>query len=411
MKKIILASLLMSILLLANIALAASTEPLIQATFSANPATATPGNDGYIQMTLKNAGTAAASRIKISFVSMDSNIVSSGTWIGDLSPLGAGDSVTSLFKFTVSDKAPSGLYPVTFYIDYGADSTSRTINPNAIITVQSPAALEVISIRPSSLNAGENASLVLELANIGKDAINNIRLTWQASSDLILPLGSDNRIFIPAINAGQTISVLTNVVVSPSIAPNLYSLSIKMEYYDRTGMKQNITSTAGIMVGGLTDFDVSTQDSTATSATFAIANKGANTAYSVIAKIPEQENFRTTGASAIILGNLNAGDYTLAIFQVMPRSNVSAGRGRDINLEISYTDALGIRRTVQKEVTLSSFGAVSNAPGTITGGGMVRTMGNSSQTQGNNSLAYIGIGAAGIIAIVAFFKFRKREKK
>ena len=100
-----------------------------------------------------------------------------------------------------------------------------------------------------------------------------------------------------------------------------------------------------------TDFDLVVQDSSSSGTSIGIANIGENTANSLIAKIPEQPNFRVTGTTnGQILGNLNAGDYTLATFQVTqtnPRNNT-------LEIELDYTDAIGIRRTIIKDVTIGA---------------------------------------------------------
>jgi len=409
---------LMSVYML-SLTSAAATEPLVQATFSTNPTVIAPGNDGYIQLTLKNAGTATASRIKISRISFDSDIILSGDWISELSPLGAGDSVTSLFKFKVSEAASSGLHTLTFYIDYGVDSTSRTINPNAIVNVQSPSSLELTSINPSSLRPGEKTNMTFTIANKGSSSISNIVFTWTSSGNTILPLGSDNRVIIPLIGANSYYDIQTKVSVSPSATSGVYPLSISIQYTDKSGANQNISSTAGIEIGGETDFDVSVQDSTTDSTTLSITNIGASTAYSVIVSIPQQENFRATGTSTNVIGNLNAGDYTLTSFQITQVSgfqitptrnatNVSTSQQRNLIVEISYTDTLGVRRTVQKEVSQNEFESITN---TTLGGVRTRTtQGSQSQISGGNGLLYIGIGIVGIVAIVVFLKFRKKIK-
>jgi hypothetical protein len=392
----------------------ATTEPLVQATFSTNPTIIVPGNDGYLQLTLKNSGTVAAGRIKISHVSFDPNIVPFGTWTGELSPLGAGDTTTSLFKFHISENAPSGIYALTFYIEYGADSTDRSINPNAIINVQTPSVLELTSIKPSSLKIGEKTNMTFTIANKGSGSINNIIFTWTSSGNAILPLGSDNRVIIPSIGANLFYNIETEVSVSPTSTPGVYPLSIFIQYTDKSGANQTISSTAGIEIGGETDFDVSIQDSTSTSTTLAITNIGENTAYSVIVSIPQQENFRVTGISTSIMGNLNAGDYTLASFQITsirPVTNTSTSQGRNLIVEISYTDTLGVRRTVQKQV---EFGLNTNT--TFNGVTRTRSTQSSLQTSGSNGLLsngllYVVIGVVGIVAIVAFLKFRKRIKR
>lgn len=170
-----------------------------------------------------------------------------------------------------------------------------------------------------------------------------------------------------------------------------------------------------------TDFDVVVQDSTASSTTLAIVNIGANTAYSVIVKIPEQENFRVTGTSANVIGNLNAGDYTLAGFQITSAAvanisdirekiasriatNISIVGEKNLAVEISYTDTLGIRRTIQKEVRLDMSGIIGAATTT-------RTTQSSQFQIPSGGLMYIAIGVIGIIGIAVFFKIRKRKKK
>jgi len=413
MKKFIVFALLMVLVsaYALSVASAVTTEPLVQATFSTNPTVIAPGNDGYMQLTLKNSGTAATNSIKISSVSFDPNIIPSGTWVGELSALGAGDSTTLLFKFHVSENAPSGLYALTFYIEYGVDSTTRTINPNAIINVQSPSALELTSIKPSSLRPGEKTNMTFTIANKGGTSISNIVFTWTSSGNVILPLGSDNRVIIPVIGANSYYDIQTEVSVSPTTTPGIYPLSISIQYSDKSGANQAISSTAGVEIGGGTDFDVSVQDSTATSTTLAITNIGGNTAYSAIVSIPQQDNYRVTGASTTVVGNLNAGDYTLASFQITSTRtanisvfNISTNMERNLVVEISYTDTLGIRRTVQKEVRLSLVG-------TIEGLRTRSTQGSQLQMFSGNGLLYVGIGVVGIAAIVIFLKFRKRIKR
>jgi hypothetical protein len=190
-----------------------------------------------------------------------------------------------------------------------------------------------------------------------------------------------------------------------------------------------ITGTFNVTVSNpRTNFDVVVQDSTAASTTLAIANIGANTGYSVIVRIPEQANFRVTGISANVIGNLNAGDYTLVSFQITSTTgfanisstggnitpirsfnrtatNISMTRPGNLAVEIAYTDTLGIRRTIQKEVRLDT--------NEITGTGTrTRSTTQGSQLQiPSGGLMYIAIGVVGIIIIVVIFRFRRRKKK
>lgn len=386
--------------------------PSLQTTYSVNPTVITPGSDGYIQLSVTNSGGSSVSNIKITVDDWTDEIKRSGSWVVNLGSLSASGSVTVPFKFSIPKTTPAGFYTVDFYIDYYDNLTVNRVNQKAIIVVQTPVALELTSVSPNSLNAGETTTMVFEIENNGKDPINDIAISWQFPDDLILPLGSDNHLSISSIGAGEKIKVPVDIIVSSATTPGVYPLTIGIEYYDRAGIKQNISSQVGILVSSITDFEVVVQDSTGTSTTLAISNIGANTAYSMIAKIPEQENFRVTGSSAVTMGNLDAGDYTLATFQVVQNRGTSS-KMNNLIVEISYTNDLGDRITVKKEVELSttesSFGSTS---GMIGATGSERGSQSGFLSQGSNGIFYIVIGVVGIIGIVVAFRiFGKKGKK
>jgi hypothetical protein len=128
--------------------------------------------------------------------------------------------------------------------------------------------------------------------------------------------------------------------------------------------------------------------------------------------VPKQEGFTTSGAIANIVGNLDSGDYTLVTFDISksisrePGSNVTIVSQDDtITIEISYTDTLGIRRTVDKEVYYSFGGPSMMNTSSLAGNFAQRSSGSS------NGLLYIVIGVAGIAAVVAVIKLKTRKKK
>jgi hypothetical protein len=189
--------------------------------------------------------------------------------------------------------------------------------------------------------------------------------------------------------------------------------TIKLRYSEGSANSFSTVSFNVSVFNPRTYFDAIMQDST----TIAVANIGSNTASSVIVSIPSQQNFRVSGAASSIIGTLNAGDYTLVTFQFVQSFNNSARNfTRDggepvaitpntpynITVGISYTDILGIRRTVERNVTYIS--------GTnITGQAFARS--GQTFSIGGNGTTYIIIGVVGIAVIVAFIKLRTRKKK
>jgi len=383
-----------------------SAAALIEATFSTSPATVAPGSDGYLQLALKNSGTTGAASIKVTQISYGNYVSVDTSGIGNLGSLGAGNTATYLFKFSVASTAPSGIYPVRFTIEYCTEtSCAGETNPTAIINVQSPSTLQITSVEPNSLAAGETTSLKFNLANNGVDAINNIILSWQMPSNEILPLGSSNRQLISSLNGGAAITVPMNVSVSSSVTPGIYPLAVSVQYYDKSGTKQNFTSTIGIKIGGTTDFDVAVQDSSSGTTSLSIANIGVNPATSVSVRIPDQQDFAVTGASSSFLGTLNAGDFGVASFQISSRlfANRSSQNGatlpaaKNLLVEISYSDTSGMRQIVEKQVSLTL--------GTST------TTGTRSSGIFSGTIVYVIVAAAVIIVVLVwFFKFRKKKK-
>ena len=389
---------------------------LIEASFSTNPITVAPGSDGYLQLTLKNAGTAGAYNIQVNGISYDPYITVDSSGIRNLGSLGSGDSTTYLFKFSVSSSAPTGLYTIRFSINYynSADYSWSEINPTAVVSVQAPSSLGISSVEPSTLSAGETTNLNFSLVNSGVGAISNIVLTWQMPDNEILPLGISNRQIIPSLNGGSSVTVPVNVAVSSSASPGVYPMTISLSYFDKSGTKQNVTTSVGIKIGGTTDFDVVVQDSSSGTTSLSIANIGVNPATSVSVSIPNQQNFAVSGAASTFLGILNPGDFGVASFQISSRfstanrsATASANQipdARNLNVEISYSDTSGERQVVQKAVSLNpSVSATSSNSGSFT-----RSRGLLSGTVLYALIAIIGVV---IVFLVWFFKFRKRKKK
>src|SRR3990172_7770209 len=124
----------------------------------------------------------------------------------------------------------------------------------------------------------------------------------------------------------------------------------------------------GLVVAGITDFDLSYVE-TLGSFSLNVVNIGISTASAVAVNLPRQKNFSITGSSNAVLGNLNPGDYTSAIFQVTK----IPGAGNSLEIEIQYTDTSGQRHTIIKSLTVAS-----SAAGTQSGAG--RGTGNTNYT-------------------------------
>ena len=399
----------------------------IEVTIETNPTIVSPGNQGYISLILRNIGMDDIQEIDVSLESKDWRINPENEWDIDVGGLSKGNSMSLMFFFKVHSSAPAGLYEIEFEV--------RTLNAgyvsrSAIVTVDDSSLLDIVKVEPDVVNIGVINEITFTIANNGQNTFNNILMCWEDTNNYILPSGSDNRLIISSIEPDNTSEISFDVIVNPALTPGVYPIFITMEYYDKTGTKQSISSEVGLQVGGGTNFDIVLQESTSSSTTFAIANTGANIASSVIVSIPIQPNFSVNGVTSRSLGNLDAGDYTLATFQISSvELNDSKKKPSDLNfsktkdfwnsksgtndliVEISYTDLFGLRQTVEKEVdfsSLSSEGAFSQSDdqSSLKSGGRP---GGSTGLQGGT--IYIIIGVVGISIIIVLLKIGKRKKK
>lgn len=441
--------LIILIALISNITLVIADDEItytydLQVTFSSNPTIVTPGTNGYIEVNFENVGTGTVNIYDIDARSWDSSVVQTrGNWNVEVGNLQAGDSTSVLYEFYVPSSANTGLYQVVFDISCSGGGSRQT----AIVKVEDSTVLDIESVTPHSINIGEETTLMFNITNSGGSSVRNILFTWDDPNSQILPIGSDNRIIISSIAANNYTEISFDVMVSSSATPSVYPLTITMEFYDTTGTKQTVTLEVGIQISGGTNFEIVPQDSTTGGTTFAVANTGANGASSVIVSIPVQDSYQTTGASSVSLGNLDAGDYTLATFQISTierddleqegdktddsKSTDKEGYDYDFDkenysqwyqskeesdtdgliVEISYTDLFGIRQTVEKEVTLSSSSSSGKSSYTgKTGDWSSYDKSSGSLFDFGNGTTYIIVGIVGIIIIIILLQVFKKKK-
>ena len=275
--------------------------------------------------------------------------------------------------------------------------------------------IEVTDVSPTNLIPGEQSELSFKIENTGDIDLENIVFSWEEKSGNILPIGSSNTKSIEEIDRGDDETLDFDVFTSASAEPGLYELTLTLTY-EKEVEKGNETiietitktSKAGIIVGGQTDFDVSVSDVSSNGIILSVANIGKNPANSVTVIIPSQSNFRISGSSSSIIGNLDKGDYSVASFQVISQSG-----GSNLNVEIQYTDTIGTRQTITKTVQIQ-FNQQSPTTDSSSSSASSKSMtGFASQNtdNGNNWLiiAFILSGVLVVVVIVIIIRRSKRK--
>jgi len=297
------------------------------------------------------------------------------------------------FKLMTDANASEGTYDLDIVTTYksgsGSSATTYTTTKTIKLEVQGKEYAQVVTISKADIDIAKEEPLEFIVTNTGTSPLKNLVFSWNDPKGVVLPVYSDNTKHIKQLDAGQSVKVDYTVMADVNANPGLYTLNVNLSYEDSDSDSKNIQTTAGLFVGGATDFDVSFSESSAGETSLSVANVGNNIAYAVKVSVPDQDGYKVSGSSSTIVGNLEKGDYTIASFDV---SNAQGGAGGDttengagtppdsskaganganlsstnsnpLKVQIEYTDAKGERNTVTKEVELETTSGNMTAAG------------------------------------------------
>jgi len=298
------------------------------------------------------------------------------------------------FKLMTDSNASEGTYDLDIVTTYksgsGSSATTYTTTKTVQLEVQGKEYAQVVTVSKADIDIAKEEPLEFIVTNTGTSPLKNLVFSWTDPQGVVLPVYSDNTKHIKYLEAGQSVTVSYSVMADVNADPGLYTLNVNLSYEDADSNSKNIQTTAGLFVGGTTDFDVSFSESSQGEVSLSVANVGNNIAYAVKVSIPDQDGYKVSGSSSTIVGNLEKGDYTIASFDV---SNAQGGAGGNtteggpgnppdssqvgaegassasansnpLKVQIEYTDAKGERNTVTKEVELEmTSGNMTSAGG------------------------------------------------
>jgi hypothetical protein len=294
------------------------------------------------------------------------------------------------FKLMTDANASEGTYNLDIVTTYksgsGSSATTYTTTKTIQVEVQGKEYAQVVTVSKANIDIAKEEPLEFIVTNTGTSPLKNLVFSWTDPKSVVLPVYSDNTKHIKYLDAGQSVKVDYTVMADVNANPGLYPLNVNLSYEDSQSNSKNIQTTAGLFVGGATDFDVSFSESSAGETSFSVANVGNNIAYAVKVSIPDQDRYKVSGSSSTIVGNLEKGDYTIASFNVTEaqaggdnsgtaidtankrdvvgdNASSSSMNSNPLKVQIEYTDAKGERMTVTKEVKLETTSGNMTAAG------------------------------------------------
>ncbi|AKB17822.1 MULTISPECIES: COG1361 S-layer family protein [unclassified Methanosarcina] len=397
-----------------------------------NPDAARPGEPVELTVSVQNVGNNDLEDIVIEITpEYPFSKVSGEALKKDISYLNARQDEDSAgvlkFKLMTDSNASEGTYEIdiTTTAKSGGSSSSSPVTTTKTVKleVRGKEYAQIVTINKANIDVAKEEPLEFIITNTGNSPLKNMVISWKDPKGVILPVYSDNTKYIKYLEPGDSVTVAYSVMADVNAVPGLYTLDINLTFEDYDSNIKNIKTTAGLFVGGETDFDVSFSESDVGEISLSVANVGNNMAYSVKVSVPKQEGYRVTGSSSTIVGNLEKGDYTITTFNVMgtqaanqdtepSERRAAAAPGNEsptsrtdpsLKVRIEYTDARGERITVDKDVAVQ----MTASAGTTGTGGRSRATGfNSSLSSYLIYIVVIVVAGAGVV----LYRRKKLEK-
>ncbi|MBU0457566.1 MAG: COG1361 S-layer family protein [Nanoarchaeota archaeon] len=423
---------LIGIMLIPNVT-AVSVANLEVTLLTQYPDPARAGDTMELRVNVRNSGQAIAENVLVEVVpDFPFNLVPGEPARKEIEMLSFWPSnanfKTLMYKILVDKNALDGQHEIKVkYSTTGGDSwTIKSFN----IDVTSKEFAEIIYIDKTKIIPGQETEMTFTINNIGNAPLQNMVFSWNEPDNVVLPVNTDNTRYIKYIAPGESIPLKYTVIASVNAEPDLYMLNLNLEYDIKNSssatQKESIVTQAGVFVGGETDFDVAFSDSSNGETSFSISNIGSVPAYSVSIIIPKQDGWRVTGSNSMIIGNLNKGDYTIASFKLQsamsrPTEEEDVNEkqsfmqdSQTVKVQVIYTDTMGKRNTVEKEVSLNPSNLMA---GTVSSDGSMVMPASFPGRRGiqqsffSKYKWYLLVGIILILAIIVYIRYSKRADK
>ncbi|WP_212556081.1 COG1361 S-layer family protein, partial [Methanosarcina spelaei] len=226
-----------------------------------NPDTARPGEPVELTLSVQNIGNADLKDIKVTLnPEYPFSKLSGEDLEKSISYLNArqddDDAGVLKFKLMTDANASEGTYDLDIVTTYKSGSSSNTITTTKTIQleVQGKEYAQVVTVSKADIDIAKEEPLEFIVTNTGTSPLKNLVFSWNDPKGVVLPVYSDNTKHIKYLEAGQSVKVDYTVMADVSADPGLYTLNVNLSYEDADSKSKNIQTTAGLFVGGTTDF-------------------------------------------------------------------------------------------------------------------------------------------------------------
>ncbi|NJD53839.1 MAG: hypothetical protein FIB07_13340 [Candidatus Methanoperedens sp.] len=304
------------------------------------------------------------------------------------------DMRTASFKVHIDQNTLEGEYEFIVYVttkEKESGITTTAALKDRILVIKGTPIVTLANTSISTIAPGSTNNVILKFKNEGTGIARNLYVDLNTDSEHTASVfsitGSGTRFFLGSLGPGEETEMKFDMIVDSQAQTGVYNIPIKI-----SGINYSASDFIGLGVAGITDFELSYQES-GSSFLLSVSNVGVNPAKAVSVEIPPQSGFTVSGSNTQVIGNLNSGDYTSANFQVAQKS------GYNMNIRIQYTDAAGVRRSIDKKLPVKLSGGMAGATSNSNNDqhAAMHGGGTNYSTVALSFAPYIGIALLGII--------------
>ncbi len=254
---------------------------------------------------------------------------------------------------------------------------------------------------PLPANPGEYTDLYINLDNLGGE-VKNPQFQLTLPYPLSMDPSSDQNDRPTTLNSGDRLSLRYKLRVDKQALPGDY----EVQFHAFSGSQTSYPYYFKVKVDDVTSsFDAALQEVTKDGGSLALSNIGKNTANAITVRLDEQTDFDLLGSTSYIIGNLNAGDYTLLNILVSPKD--ASKKQLKLHVVIEYTDTVGNRRTVVKDLPILMTSKIKQGFQDLDQNILTASI----QKETSNPTTLIIVIAVIIIGVIGFFMYRRKRKR
>lgn len=344
------------------------------------------GQEGVINVSVKNLGSTSAERVLVDFASTDDLTFIDGTGSQEISYIVAGETETIKLRYKAADKISASRQNISVTIRYYYDNGSGVVlgSANASLNAASeastanrtyPVIMSDFSLAESQLSPDSEYTGTVTVKNIGTADMSSVFVKFTGTDSFIITGGTSSA-YIDSIAQGQSKTFTVKIRTLSEITSLRQDLGMSMKYsYNMAGELQNDTyETAYTMFAPLSGSEplpyitMTRLDNPVIAGrkyryTVYIENKGDIAMEDVRVTIKGSEGLNVTdGTDQAYIADISAGskESVKVVFETAADLTSSA---QPLNVSIAYSYvSSGKKNTATQEASLTVPAEISGAP-------------------------------------------------